>query len=64
MEIVDVTTEKVPPLTPVSVAARRPRRRFRIAKSKKTVVGLVMLGFFLVLAVIGPWVAPYAPGTQ
>jgi peptide/nickel transport system permease protein len=64
MEIVDVTTEQVPQETPVSVAARRPRRRFRIAKSKKTLVGMILLGFFLILAVIGPWIAPYAPGTQ
>jgi peptide/nickel transport system permease protein len=64
VEIIDVTKEQAPQQTPVSAAARRPRRQFRIARSKKTVVGLVMLAFFLILAVIGPWIAPYAPGTQ
>jgi peptide/nickel transport system permease protein len=62
MEIVDVSKEQVPPETPVATAAPSKRRpKMRIAKSKKMLVGLVILGFFVLMAVIGPWVAPYNP---
>jgi peptide/nickel transport system permease protein len=44
-----------------SSAARRPRRQFRLGHSKKMLAGLVILGVFIVLAIIGPIVAPYHP---
>jgi peptide/nickel transport system permease protein len=44
-----------------SSAARRPRRQFRLGHSKKMLVGLVILGFFILLAIFGPIVAPYHP---
>jgi peptide/nickel transport system permease protein len=53
----DGTPEHVPPAPP----AHRPKRRFRLGHSKKMLVGLILLGFFVVLAIIGPIVAPYKP---
>ncbi|WP_327234319.1 ABC transporter permease [Streptomyces sp. NBC_01317] len=44
-------------LTPAP--ARRTRLRF--LRGGKTVTGLAILGFFVLLAVIGPWIAPYDP---
>jgi peptide/nickel transport system permease protein len=37
------------------------RRRFRFFANWKTVTGLVIVGMFGVLAVIGPWITPYDP---
>ncbi|MCX4864230.1 ABC transporter permease [Streptomyces sp. NBC_00257] len=37
------------------------RRRLRFLRGRKTVVGLGILAFFAVIAVIGPWIAPYDP---
>lgn len=40
---------------------RGKRRRFRFLTSAKAATGLAMTLFFIVLAVIGPWIAPYDP---
>ncbi|MCX4844976.1 ABC transporter permease [Streptomyces sp. NBC_00893] len=37
------------------------RRRLRFLRGRKTVVGLGILALFAVIAVIGPWIAPYDP---
>ena len=37
------------------------RRRLRLPRSPKVLIGLAALPAFLVLAVIGPWIAPYNP---
>src|SRR5215469_16998909 len=39
-------------------------RSVRFPKSPKIIIGLVMLGFFLLLAIVGPWIAPYSPGAS
>ena len=53
------------PPPPAAVLTRRDRgRRVRLPKSPKIIFGLVTLGLFLVLAVIGPWIAPYSPGAS
>jgi peptide/nickel transport system permease protein len=44
------------------VAARR--RRLRFVANTKAATGLIILGFFLLLAVIGPWIAPYDPSQR
>ena len=50
---------------PTAARTRRGRgRRARLPKSPKIIFGLVTLGVFLVLAVIGPWIAPYSPGAS
>jgi peptide/nickel transport system permease protein len=37
------------------------RSRFRFLTSAKAAAGLVIVGFFVILAIIGPWIAPYNP---
>jgi peptide/nickel transport system permease protein len=41
-------------------AGRRPR--LRLPRSPKVLIGLGMLAVFLIVAVIGSWIAPYDPG--
>jgi peptide/nickel transport system permease protein len=53
------------PGDPAAAALALPRpgraRRLQLPRSPKIIIGLVMLGGFLILAVIGPWLAPYNP---
>jgi peptide/nickel transport system permease protein len=44
-----------------AVAASGRDRRVRLPRSPKIISGLITLGFFVVLAIAGPWLAPYAP---
>ncbi|MEV0094118.1 ABC transporter permease [Streptomyces sp. NPDC050738] len=37
------------------------KRRFRFLRGRKTVVGFAILGFFVLIAIAGPWLAPYDP---
>jgi len=39
-------------------------RRFRLPRSPKIIAGLVMLAAFLILAIVGPIVAPYNPSAS
>src|SRR6516225_2845376 len=39
-------------------------RSIRLPRSPKIIIGLVTLGLFLLLAIIGPWIAPYSPGAS
>ncbi|MEV0005344.1 ABC transporter permease [Micromonospora sp. NPDC050980] len=45
-----------------SVRARR--RRFRFVANAKAATGLTILGGYALLAVIGPWIAPYDPDAR
>src|SRR5690348_2559064 len=54
----------VGPPEPMTVASGWNRRLLRLPKSPKIIFGLISLGFFLVIAVIGPWIAPYPPGAN
>ena len=47
-------------LLPVPDAAGR-RMRLQLPRSPKVLLGLAMLAVFLIVAVIGPWIAPYNP---
>ena len=50
---------------PDEVQPKRARRRkFRFLSSGKAVTGLVVLGIYLLFAVIGPWIAPYDPDAR
>jgi peptide/nickel transport system permease protein len=40
------------------------RRKFRFITNAKAVVGLIVIGFFVVIAIIGPWIAPYDPSAR
>lgn len=47
---------------PAQAPGRRRRRRpLVLPHSPKVIAGLVILGIFALLAVIGPWIAPYSP---
>jgi peptide/nickel transport system permease protein len=49
-----------PGLVPAADPARQPR--LRLPRSPKVLIGLAGMIGFLVLAAIGPWIAPYDPG--
>ncbi|WP_174534147.1 ABC transporter permease [Micromonospora chalcea] len=42
----------------------RARRRFRFVANGKAATGLAVLGVYVLLAVIGPWIAPYDPDAR
>jgi peptide/nickel transport system permease protein len=37
------------------------RQRFRFVRNAKAATGLVILGIYVLVAIIGPWIAPYDP---
>ncbi|WP_422741660.1 ABC transporter permease [Micromonospora sp. WMMD754] len=45
-------------------SARARRRRFRFVANAKAATGLAILGVYALLAVIGPWIAPYDPDAR
>src|ERR1700749_4375663 len=49
----------LPSPSPATAAARR--RTVQLPRSPKILIGLGILVFFVILAVIGPWIAPYDP---
>ena len=40
------------------------RQRFRFVANGKAATGLVILGVYVLFAIIGPWVAPYDPDAR
>ncbi len=50
--------------TPAPTLGNPATRRLRLPKSKKMAVGLVVVAIFVVLAVVGPVLAPYKPNAQ
>ena len=50
------------PGAPAAPGAPGGQQRMRLPRSPKVLIGLGMLVAFLLLAVIGPWIAPYDPG--
>ncbi|MFJ6014684.1 ABC transporter permease [Streptomyces sp. NPDC092952] len=55
----------VDPAAPAPATGAPPGRRGpRFPRGRKTTVGLAILAFFAVLAVVGPWIAPYDPGAM
>jgi peptide/nickel transport system permease protein len=40
------------------------RRRFRFIANGKAAVGLIVLGFFVLIAIIGEWIAPFDPSAR
>ncbi|WP_406044618.1 ABC transporter permease [Micromonospora sp. NBC_00898] len=49
---------------PSAAPGRAKRRRFRFVANVKAATGLVILAFYCLFAVIGPWVAPYNPDAR
>jgi peptide/nickel transport system permease protein len=50
-----------PAALPVPDAPPAASRRLRLPRSPKVLIGLGLLLIFLVLAIVGPWIAPYSP---
>src|SRR3954468_5792930 len=40
------------------------RRRFTFLRNPKAATGLIMLAGYLLIAIIGPWIAPYDPDAR
>jgi peptide/nickel transport system permease protein len=40
------------------------RRRLRFIANRKATIGLIIVGFFALIAIIGPWIAPYDPSQR
>ena len=64
-----LSTADITPLLPDPAAALagppgRRRKRLRFIASWKVATGLAILGFFVLLAIIGPWIAPYDPSAR
>ncbi|UQU66987.1 ABC transporter permease [Couchioplanes caeruleus] len=49
---------------PEPAPAKAKRKRFRFVANAKATTGLVVLGLYLLFAIIGPWVAPYDPDAR
>jgi peptide/nickel transport system permease protein len=43
---------------------RAKRQRFRFLRNGKATTGLVILGFYVLFAIIGPWITPYDPSAR
>ncbi len=50
--------------TPVAVQSMPKRRRLRFVANPKAAIGLTMMGIFVLLAIIGPWISPYNPSAR
>ncbi len=51
----------------VSAAPRRSSRgprKFLFLRNSKAIAGMVILAFFFLIAIIGPWIAPYDPSAR
>jgi peptide/nickel transport system permease protein len=57
-------TTSDPAAQPVAASGsggRRHRKRFASLRNAKSIAGLTIFGVFLVIGIIGPWIAPYDP---
>src|SRR5438105_1496444 len=62
MTINSTSLAGIPPVAgPTAELVLRPTRVLRLPRSPKVIAGLVILGVFGVLAIIGRWIAPYSP---
>ena len=58
------TITAVTPGGPEVAATPAKRRRLRFVANPKAATGLIVLGFFCLIAIIGPWIAPYDPSAR
>ena len=57
----DLPPRRRRPTASAGGAAVGRRRQFLFLRNSKAITGLAILGFFLLIAIIGPWIAPYDP---
>jgi peptide/nickel transport system permease protein len=59
-------TDHVPAAAPHPLLAATPakRQKLRFVANPKAATGLIILGIYVVLAVIGPWIAPFDPSER
>ncbi|HEV2640356.1 MAG TPA: ABC transporter permease [Actinocrinis sp.] len=53
-----------PDPTPPMGSDAKGRRRLRVAPNRKVAIGLGIMGFYILLAIVGPWLAPYDPSAR
>src|SRR5882757_5442901 len=58
------TITAVTPEGPVGAAVPAKRRRLRFVANPKAATGLIVLAFFCLIAIIGPWIAPFDPSAR
>src|SRR3954466_10230627 len=58
------TITAVTPGGPAAATAPAKRQRLRFVANGKAATGLVTLAFFCLIAIIGPWIAPFDPGKR
>ncbi len=61
MEVMSAGADDTAPTATEGAPARRGRDWTRGLRSKKIIFGLGLLGLFIVIAIIGPWIAPADP---
>jgi peptide/nickel transport system permease protein len=61
MAVTTTTTTEASVVVTEGVAARAARHRLMFLRNGKALTGLVILGVFTLLAVVGGWIAPYDP---
>jgi peptide/nickel transport system permease protein len=59
-----MTTPAAVAATPVNAMAPAKRRRLRFVANPKAAIGLALMGLFVLLAIIGPWISPYDPSAR
>jgi peptide/nickel transport system permease protein len=64
-----IPASSIEQVIPAQVSTARPaakpkRQRLLFARNRKAATGLVILGLYALLAVIGPWIAPYDPSAR
>jgi peptide/nickel transport system permease protein len=52
------------PAHPPEAPGRTRRRRFRFIANRKAATGVLIIGFFTLISIIGPWIAPYDPSAR
>ena len=58
---IDLTLLEETPDVATAATTTAGKQRFVFLRNSKSLTGFVIIAFFAVLAVIGPWIAPYDP---
>jgi peptide/nickel transport system permease protein len=64
MPTTDITALTAYGPRPAVAVTSAKRRRLRFIANRKTATGLVIVGFFALFSLIGPWIAPFDPSER